>query len=49
MNLTIPAGQTRTLVLHLTEPAGSGPPIVRLPPLINAFPSPQIADASCGS
>lgn len=49
MSLTIPAGESRTLVLRLSEPAGSGPPVVRLPPMINAFPAPRIADAACRS
>jgi hypothetical protein len=49
MNVTIPAGQERTLVVHLTEPAGTGAPVVRLQPMINPLPAPRIVDADCGS
>lgn len=48
VSLTIPAGQSRTLELHFTEPAGTGAPIVRVTPLINPM-SVDVADADCGS
>jgi hypothetical protein len=48
VSLTIPKGATRTLELHLTEPSGTGPPTVRVPPMINPM-TVDVTDADCGS
>ena len=48
VSLTIPEGESRTLELHLTEPGGTKPPVVRVPPMINPM-TVHLADADCGS
>jgi hypothetical protein len=47
VDLELPRGRTRTVVLHLTEPAGSGAPVVMRQPLIRPL-SVAIATAGCG-
>ncbi len=48
VSLTIPEGATRTLELHLSEPSGTGPPVVRVPPMINPM-AVDVTDVDCGS
>ena len=44
--LTLPTGVKQTIVLHLKEPAGSGPVIVRPQPMVNPM-SVSVHDSSC--
>ena len=44
--LTLPRGVKQTIVLHLKEPAGSGPLIVRPQPMVNPM-SVNVHDSSC--
>jgi hypothetical protein len=46
-DLELPRGTTRTLVFHLTEPAGSGAPIVLDQPLVRPI-AVSVDDAKCG-
>jgi uncharacterized protein DUF4012 len=46
VDLELPRGTTRTVVLHLTEPAESGPPIVLQQPLIRPL-TVKLDDAGC--
>ncbi|PZS34795.1 MAG: hypothetical protein DLM58_05140 [Pseudonocardiales bacterium] len=46
VDLELPRGTSRTIVLHLTEPTGSGAPIVLRQPLVRPL-SVTLRDASC--
>jgi hypothetical protein len=47
VDLELPRGTTRTVVFHLTEPAGSGTPIVLQQPLVQPLRV-NLEDARCG-
>jgi hypothetical protein len=47
VDLELPRGTTRTVVFHLTEPAGSGTPIVLQQPLVQPLQV-NLEDARCG-
>jgi hypothetical protein len=47
INLELPRGATRTLVLHLTEPEGEGSPLVVRQPLVHPLDV-SVSDAKCG-
>lgn len=47
IDLELPRGSTRTLVFHLTEPAGSGAPVVLRQPLVRPL-AVSLDDAPCG-
>ena len=46
VDLEIPRGTTHTLVLHLSEPAGKGAPIVLQQPLVHSLAT-TVSDAKC--
>jgi hypothetical protein len=47
IDLELPRGTTRTVVLHLTEPAGAGAPVVLRQPLVRPWEV-SVSDARCG-
>jgi hypothetical protein len=47
VDLELPRGSTRTVVFHLTEPAGSGTPLVLRQPLVRPLQV-SLDDARCG-
>jgi hypothetical protein len=47
VDLELPRGSTRTVVFHLTEPAGSGTPIVLRQPLVRPLRV-SLSDSRCG-
>jgi hypothetical protein len=47
VDLELPRGTTTTVVFHLTEPAGSGAPIVLRQPLVQPLRV-TLEDARCG-
>ncbi|MGI8591193.1 MAG: DUF4012 domain-containing protein [Nakamurella sp.] len=46
-NLELPRGATQTIVLNLTEPAGSGPPVMLAQPMVRPM-SVAMKDEACG-
>jgi hypothetical protein len=46
-DVELPRGSTRTVVFHLTEPAGTGTPIVLSQPLVRPI-AVTVDDAKCG-
>jgi hypothetical protein len=46
IDLEIPRGTSRTLVLHLTEPSGSGPLLVLPTPMVHPM-TVATSDAKC--
>lgn len=49
VGVTLAPGATQALVFHLSEPAGTGAPLLRLQPMVNPFVAQVVPEAACGS
>jgi hypothetical protein len=49
LGVTLTRGATQTIVLHLSEPAGAGAPVLRMQPMVNPVSTQVVFDTGCSS